>query len=134
MTFFELLAAAAPARVVAADLVAFGDGARGRRDGFAAGEQGARRRRGDAVAAAVAGCGGVDRLRARQRLMLVGEAAAVEGLCLLRLLELGGVLGLELRMEEMQDDLLADPTAHLAEHRLALARVLDERILLGHRA
>ena len=37
-------------------------------------------------------------------------------------------------MEEVQHDLAADRRAELGEHALALARVLDERILLRHRA
>ena len=37
-------------------------------------------------------------------------------------------------MEEREDDLLADRLAELLEHHVALAAVLDERILLGERA
>src|SRR5436190_20338844 len=132
VTLLVLLAAPTPAGIVAADLVALGDGAGRGRDRAATGEEGSRGRR-RTVAVAVAG-GGADRLGAGQRLVLVGEPASVEGLRLLGLLELGGVLRLELRVEEMQHDLLTDRTAHLAEHRLALARVLDERVLLGHGA
>src|SRR5438876_8761248 len=87
----ELLAAAAPAGIVAADLVALADDpllrrhspaprvqrARGRHGGSVAGQQGSR-----------PGPRGSDRLRASQRLVLVGDRAAVDGLRRLRPLEL----------------------------------------------
>ena len=44
------------------------------------------------------------------------------------------LLGRELRVEEMEHDLAADRAAELGEHALALGGVLDERILLRHRA
>ena len=37
-------------------------------------------------------------------------------------------------MEEMEHDLAADDASELGEHPLAVGRVLDERILLRHRA
>ncbi len=47
--------------------------------------------------------------------------------------EVGRRLGRELGVEEREDDLLADRAAELLEHRVAFLRVLDERVLLGHR-
>src|SRR5436190_11166904 len=48
------------------------------------------------------------------------------------MLQLLRVLRLDLRVEEVADDLLADRGAQLLEHDVPLARVLDERVLLGH--
>src|SRR5439155_25030645 len=116
----ELLARAAPAGVVAAELLGLGDDALLRPWN-----------RLDERVLASEGTG--DDIRAGERLVLVREAA-VPLLGLLELLELPCLLGLELGVEEGQDDLLADRRVQLLEHLVALGRVLDERVLLGHRA
>src|SRR4051812_3216112 len=133
VALLELLARAAPARVVAPELLLLGDHAllRDRRD------------RAAAVAADVAGHRGRgsrfaaeprrgDRVGAGERLVLVRERArgAVAG----SELEIRGVAGVELRVEEQADDLLVDREAELLEHRVALAAVLDQRVLLRHGA
>src|SRR5918995_295066 len=126
VALLELLARAAPARVVAAELLVLvlhdllgvdllcrsGDGARGRH-----------RRTTDS--------GSRDRARARCGLVLVREPIAV---LLTGLLEQLGVLRRQLRVEERADDLLADLEAELLEHAVPLAAVLDERVLLRERA
>src|SRR5918995_462700 len=126
VALLELLARAAPARVVAAELLVLvlhdllgvdllcrsGDGARGRH-----------RRTTDS--------GSRDRARARCGLVLVREPIAV---LLTGLLEQLGVLRRQLRVEEGSDDLLADLKAELLEHAVPLAAVLDERVLLRERA
>ena len=43
-------------------------------------------------------------------------------------------LDVDLRVEEREDDLLADRPAEVFEHDVPLGAILDERILLGHRA
>src|SRR5437870_3237822 len=134
VALFELLARAAPARVVPADLVALSDrpGRRRRRDRAAAGEEAARGHRGT-VAAPVGNRRRADRLRACDLVVLVREPRGLGRLGLLQALQLVGVLRLELRVEEMADDLLADRHVQLLEHQVALGGVLDERVLLGHR-
>src|SRR5439155_23673076 len=69
--------------------------------------------------------GGGDRFGARRRLVLVAEVAVR---LLLRQLLLH-LFGRELGVEEMEHDLGTDRAAELGEHALALAGVLDERIL-----
>src|SRR4051794_17843108 len=130
----ELLAAAAPAGVVAADLVAVRGHALRRRDRAAACAERAGRDRAAATAVAAERPGRCDRVRAGERVMLIGDIGAVESLRRLRLLELLGVADLDRGVEERHHDLLADRESELAEHRLALGRVLDERVLLRHRA
>src|SRR6266508_3027127 len=134
MTFLELLAAPAPAGIVAADLLFVGDdtlllrGDGGRAAAHRAGEHAAASIRGH-HARPRAGRG--DRFRSRQRLVLVGEGAAVD---VLHALELLGIGRSHLGVEEHQQDLLVDQPAELLEHHVALAPVLDERILLRERA
>ena len=71
-----------------------------------------------------------DRVRALQLLVLVGERLRRgDGLELLL-----GLVPLHLDVEQRQHDLLADHAAELLEHRVPFAAVLDERILLRHRA
>src|SRR5439155_21946533 len=85
----ELLAAAAPARIVAADLVALADHPLLRRHSPAARVKRARGRHGGPVAGQERpGPGRRDCLRAGERLVLVRDGAAVDGLCRLRPLEL----------------------------------------------
>src|SRR5262245_29427296 len=72
-----------------------------------------------------------NRIRPGERLVLVREATAVD---LVRPDELLGLARLDLRVEEEHQDLLADEPAELFEHRVPLAAVLDERILLRERA
>src|SRR6188472_4307250 len=134
----ELLAAPAPARVVAADLVAL---VRHSLLGDHRASAGVERTRGhaDPVAAEhrAGGCspaGRGYRLGPRERLVLVGEPAPVEGLGGLGLLERVYLLDLDLGVEERANDLLADLRVQLFEHPVPLGRVLDERVLLGHRA
>src|SRR5262245_64930994 len=111
-----LLAAPAPAGVVAADVAVLVDDRLLRR--------GLRcERRGGAAS----GPGRRDRLRTRCDVVLVGER-----LRLLDGLELVGVLAREFDVEERQHRLLADRTAEQLEHQVALAAVLDERGLPGH--
>src|SRR5579862_3280568 len=115
VALLELLARAAPARVVPADLVRRARLHRDRRE--------AERRR-DAR-------GGADRRRALLRFVLVPDAAVALRLLLELLLRL---LGGQLGVEQMEDDLAADGAGQLDEHALALGGVLDERVLLRHRA
>src|SRR5579862_4717438 len=115
VALLELLARAAPARVVPADLVRRARLHRDRRE--------AERRR-DAR-------GGADRRRALLRFVLVTDAAVALRLLLELLLRL---LGGQLGVEQMEDDLAADGAGQLDEHALALGGVLDERVLLRHRA
>src|SRR5205085_1342991 len=85
----ELLAAAAPARVVSADLVALADHPLLRRHSPAPGLERARRGHRVAVAAEQrARPGRCDRLRTGERLVLVRDRAAVDRLRGLRPLEL----------------------------------------------
>src|SRR5262249_38158873 len=117
----ELLAAPAPARVVAAEVLLAV--ARHALLGHHRAAAGIERPRGHAAAVAGhqpgrAAAGRRDRLRARERLVLVGEAIA--GLRGLRLLERLGVLDLDLRVEECLDDLSADLEVQLLEHPVAL--------------
>src|SRR5215468_7117757 len=88
VTLLVLLAAAAPAGVVAADLVAVGDGARCRRgrDRAAAREEAARGDRG-AVAASVSGGRGGDRLRTGCLLVLIRKRLRLRSLSLLEPLQ-----------------------------------------------
>src|SRR5690242_658719 len=113
VTLLELLTAPAPARVVAAELLV-----RGRLHD-------ARRRR-NAGRDRLAASRFRNRLRALRRLVLVLNLPVRR----LRLRQLLVGNRLELRVEQVQDDLAADRRAELVEHPLALARVLDERILL----
>src|SRR5436305_982371 len=125
VALLELLAGAAPAGVVAADVVPLrlDDLLRAGRDGAAAGHR-HRRGRGRRTTAC-----GRDRVRAGERLVLVLEVpvrAAVDG---------EGFLGdrrLELGVEQRQDDLLPDRAAQLLEPHVPLVAVLDERVLLRH--
>src|SRR5205823_9624561 len=129
----ELLAAAAPARVVAADLVALADHPLLRRHSPAPGFE--RARRGDRLAIAAeqrAGSGRCDRLGAGERLVLVGDRAAVDSLRRLRPLQLVDLLHLDLGVEERPHDLLANRTVQLLEQLVPLGGVLDERVLLRH--
>ena len=84
---------------------------------------------GSIVATGRSPTGGGDGIRAGGGLVLVREH--------LRRLDgrerLLGLVLLHLDVEERRDDLLADDLAELLEHDVALAAVLDERILLGHR-
>src|SRR5580765_7049298 len=121
-----LLAASAPTRVVAADLVAVARHPLLRHDRAAASIErpGGYAR---AVAEHQAACRAGRRhcLGAGKRLVLVGETVA--GLCRLRPLEGVGVLDLDLRVEECRDDLGADLAVQLLEHAVAFGGVLDER-------
>src|SRR5919201_2827524 len=114
VALLELLARAAPARVVAADVLPlrFDDRARRARGRRRAAGQGHRRPAGPATP------GGGDRIRAGEGLVLVREPAAVDGGRLLRALELVGLLGRKLRVEQRQDDLLVDREAELLEHQM----------------
>ena len=60
-----------------------------------------------------------DRVRACRRLVRVRKVPVLRAL---RLLELGCLGGRDLRVEEREDDLLADLLAELLEHHVALAR------------
>src|SRR6266511_1439356 len=128
VAFLVLLARAAPARIVATELLLLAPDDLLRVD----------RLRGSCDAAC--GCdraaaGGQarhrDRVLAGDGFMLVREAAVAAGLLLLEHLR---ILGRELRVEERADDLFADHGAELLEHPVALAAVLDEWILLRERA
>src|SRR5262249_40881161 len=102
----ELLARAAPARVVPAELVVLGgDALRRSRDGLD-----------KRLLPAERGC---DRVGAGQRVVLVREAA-VRRLGLGEVLELLRLLGRDLRVEEREHDLLADRRVQLLEHLVAL--------------
>src|SRR3954454_4903227 len=119
VALLELLATTAPAGVIAADLVqlALHDRAAGR-DAFHHGLP-------------TAGVG--DRRGARRGVVLVLELTVRRLRC--RLLQLLlRLLRCELRVEQVQHDLAADRAAELGEQALALGGVLDERILLRHRA
>src|SRR3954471_9227239 len=127
LALLELLAAAAIARIVAADVVALGvDDGLGSTGG---GGRAAGHRHGRGADGAAA-CGR-DRLGAGERLVLVLHAAAVRRLCVLQLF---GLFGCELSVEERQDDLFVNRDAEVLEHQVSLVLVLDEGILLGHRA
>ena len=76
--------------------------------------------------------GGCDRVRAGQRGVLVGEPAVARRDFLCE--HLRRVLRRQLGVEQRQHDLLADQAAELVEHHVTFGRVLDERVLLGHRA
>src|SRR5580765_793373 len=116
VTLLVLLAGAAPARVVAAELLLLGDSDR-RLPG-----RDCLRRFGEAARGRA---GHRDRTGSGGRLVLVGQRPAV----LLRLLlDHRRVLRCELRMEERPDDLLADLQRELLEHPVALTAVLDERV------
>src|SRR6188472_4626370 len=117
-----LLAGAAPARVVAPDVAVLVDDRLRRPHG------GRLRRRRERRREATA-CGG-DRVRALQLLVLVGERLRRgDGLELLL-----SLLALHLDVEQRQRNLLADHATELLEHHVPFAAVLDERILLRHRA
>src|SRR5829696_4335643 len=125
VTLLELLAGAAPARVVAAELLVFVlhdllrvHGLRRRQGACRRNRTASDRRTGD-------------RARAGSGLVLVGEAAAV---LLAGLFEQLRVLRRELRVEERADDLFADLQPELLEHLVAFTAVLDERVLLRERA
>src|SRR5712691_2480500 len=96
----ELLAAAAPARVVAAELVALRADALLGRNRAAAADRAGGRDRGSVAPEQLPATGCRDRLRAGERLVFVREAATVQRLRLLRLLKLTRLLELDLRMEE----------------------------------
>src|SRR5207237_6908539 len=126
VALLELLARAAPAGVIAADLLPVGD------DPLDGQRLTAGHGRAVTVSQQLPGGGrrGADRLRARGRVVLVAQVA-VHGLRLLRGLQLLGALDRHLHVEELQDDLLADRGGRLLEHRVRLGRVLVERVLLG---
>src|SRR5436190_1029546 len=127
VALLELLARAAPARVVASDVLAVGLDDRLRRAGGRGRAAGDRHRRGARGAATRGG----DRIRAGEGFVLVLHPAAVG--TLLSALELIRLFRRELRVEERQHDLLVDRDAELPEHDVALVLVLDERVLLRHR-
>src|SRR5437773_9585655 len=113
------LAAAAPARVVAADVAVLV------RDRLRRGQS--RRRRAGAGHGRRTRCrGSGDRLGPGSGLVLVEEVAVAVLRLLLQRLRLDPHLG----MEEREHDLLADRLAQLLEHLVALGPVLDERVLL----
>src|SRR5581483_4471289 len=116
VALLELLAGAAPARVVAADLLVLGDHALPRRDAAAVRPDRGRGR--DRIARPRSG--GHDRVRAGKRLVLVRESAVAGRLPLLVLLELRRLGRLDLGVEERDDDLLPDRRVELLEHRVAL--------------
>src|SRR5262245_46613275 len=116
-----LLAGSAPAGIVAPDLVPVARHPLLGRDGAA---PAAHLRHGPAGPTAA---GRRDRIGARQRLVLVREAAAVD---VVRPAQLLRLLRLELRVEEEHQHLLADQAAELLEHRVPLGAVLDKRVLL----
>src|SRR5207302_4272768 len=107
VALLEFFARTAPARVVAADVLAVGLDDRARRAGGRREAAGDGHRRG--AGGAPAGCG--DRVGAGEGLMLVLQPAAVDGGCLLRALELVGLLGRELGMEQRQHGLFVDRQA-----------------------
>src|SRR5207244_1295911 len=106
VTALELLARAAPAGVVAAELLGLGDDSLLR----------SRNRLDESLLASERAC---DHVGSGERLVLVREAA-VPLLGLLDLLQLAGLFRLELGVEERQDDLLADRRVQLLEHLVAL--------------
>src|SRR2546428_5287878 len=122
VTLLELLAATAPARLVATELLV-----RRRMHGLL--EHAGRRR--DACHDGASPTRFGDRLSTYDRFVLVAE---VPVLTLLLLGELLCLLGRELRVEDVQHDLAANRAAEIGEHALALGGVLDERVLLRHRA
>src|SRR5207247_8759242 len=106
VAFFEFLAAAAPAGVVATDVLAVrlddrARGACGRR-------RSARQRHGCRRGGRRRSTGGGNRVCAGERLVLVLETAAVDGARLLRTLQLVRFLRRKLRMEQRQHDLFVD--------------------------
>src|SRR6266498_1236330 len=124
-----LLAAPAPAGIVAADVVPVGlDDLLGRRRAPAGHARGRDR------AAARSRARRRDCLSPRERLVLVLEVAVGT----VRRPRLGerllGLGGLELRVEQREHDLPADLRAELLEHDVALVAILHERVLLRHRA
>src|SRR5437764_12563908 len=123
MTLLELLAAAAPAGIVAAELLVVGrdDLPRGCRRRRRAAHADGRRARGRAHARRRNG------VRACRRLVRVRKVPVLRAL---RLLELGCLGGRDLGVVEREDDLLADLLAELLEHQVSLGAVLDARILL----
>src|SRR5262245_32688507 len=116
VTALVLLAAPAPARVVAADVPVLVHRLALLNRGRDCGRRLARtaRRGCDHIGA---GCG----------LVLVGEVAVAA----LRL-QLLWLVHLDLGVEEREHDLLADRAAELLEHGVALGAILDEWILLRH--
>src|SRR6476469_1081223 len=121
VTLLELLATAAPAGVVPADVVAFRVHDRARRaGGRCRGAAAGHRHRGGTSGARTA-CS-EHRLSAGQRLVLVLQSAAVQGLGLrlLRALELVRLLRRQLRVEERQHNLLVDRCPELREHDVPL--------------
>src|SRR3954470_5509312 len=125
VAFLELLARAAPARIVPADLVAIPRHTLLRGDRAASSAE--PRAHSYGVAAEPGRC---DRIGSGQRLVLVGEPACVDVVSAHQLL---GLPGLDLRVEEEHQDLLANEPAELLEHGVPLRAVLDERILLRKR-
>src|SRR5688572_11295480 len=126
VTLLELLARAAPAGVVAAELLVLALHDLLRVHGLSRSRDGAGGRGRPA-----ADSSSRDRARARRGLVLVREPAAV---LLAGLLQHLRVLRRKLRVEERADDLFADLEAELLEHPVAFAAVLDERVLLRERA
>src|SRR5687768_17300167 len=119
VALLELLAASAPAGIVPADVFVLVHDCRSRGPAALRRERCADRARRRAA-------GGGDHLGTCRCLVLVDEVAV----SLLRLELLG--LDFDLGVEERQYDLFANRAAELLEHRVALAAVLDEGILLGH--
>src|SRR4051812_7399185 len=98
MALLELLAGAAPARIVATELLVC------RRDDRSLRRGGGRAPDAECCRACRRRCAGSgDRLRARGRLVLVREIAVLR---LLGLVELGGLGRRDLRVEEREHDLL----------------------------
>src|SRR4051794_27869974 len=127
MALLELLAAAAPARIVAAELLVLRGDDLPRRC----------RRRRRAAHADCRGARGRGHARRRNRVRTCGRLVRVRQVPVLRplrLLELGCLGGSDLRVEEREDDLLADLLAELLEHHVPFGAVLDERVLLRERA
>src|SRR5207248_3640647 len=115
VALLELLARAAPARVVAADLLVLADRPL-RRDRASSGEPGRR----DRAAETFRSTRGRDHVGARRGVVLVGEVA-VRTLAVRRRRRaqlLAAFAGLELRVEGRQHDLLADREAELLEHHV----------------
>src|SRR3954447_26218973 len=112
----ELLARTAPARIVSADVLLLRLHERARRDRCrhraAAADSGCR------AAGHRAGPRRRDRRGARDRLVLVAEVAVPAPVA--RLLESGCVGRLDLEVEEVRDDLLADSEVQLLEQDRAL--------------
>src|SRR5438105_1635181 len=119
VTLLVLLAGPAPTGVVPADvlLVGLDDLPRAGRNGAAA-RHGARRHRAGRTARRR------DRLRARERLVLVLQPRRRRPVSVLHRERLLCDRRLELRVEEHQDDLLADGVPELAKHPVALVPVL----------